>query len=153
MSKGLDSLKRIVVLMMENRSFDHMLGGLKAKDHRIDGLDGTQTNPDTTNVRIPVQPLADFQGQLDPDPDHHFAGVDLQIFGAPPATGRVANMEGFIKSYYEQQHNIEQSHKIMYYFPPDRLPVLTGLATQFAVFNGWFSSIPGPTICNRAFAH
>jgi phospholipase C len=31
--------------------------------------------------------------------------------------------------------------------------VLTTLATQFAVFNGWFSSIPGPTICNRAFAH
>ncbi len=41
----------------------------------------------------------------------------------------------------------------MYYFTPEKLPVLTGLATQFAVFNGWFSSIPGPTICNRAFAH
>ncbi|HMH06796.1 MAG TPA: alkaline phosphatase family protein, partial [Terriglobales bacterium] len=35
----------------------------------------------------------------------------------------------------------------------DQLPVLTTLATEFAVFNGWFSSIPGPTICNRAFAH
>jgi phospholipase C len=41
----------------------------------------------------------------------------------------------------------------MYYFTPDKLPVLSTLATQFAVFNGWFSSIPGPTICNRAFAH
>jgi phospholipase C len=41
----------------------------------------------------------------------------------------------------------------MYYFTPDKLPVLTTLATEFAVFNGWFSSIPGPTICNRAFAH
>jgi phospholipase C len=41
----------------------------------------------------------------------------------------------------------------MYYFSPDRLPVLNTLATEYAVFNGWFSSIPGPTICNRAFAH
>jgi phospholipase C len=41
----------------------------------------------------------------------------------------------------------------MYYFTKDKLPVLTTLARSFAVFNGWFSSIPGPTICNRAFAH
>jgi phospholipase C len=41
----------------------------------------------------------------------------------------------------------------MYYFPKEKLPVLTTLAREFAVFNGWFASIPGPTICNRAFAH
>ena len=151
---GLDNLKHIVVLMMENRSFDHMLGALKAQDNRIDGLDGTQQNPDTTGAMVPVQPLAQFQGQLDPDPDHHFPGVDLQIFGgAPPGKGRVANMQGFVKSYFQQQKDVNQSHKIMYYFTPLKLPVLTGLATQFAVFNGWFASIPGPTICNRAFAH
>jgi phospholipase C len=151
---GLDNLKHIVVLMMENRSFDHMLGALMAQDKRIDGLDGTQSNPDTTNTQFPVKPLAEFQGQLDPDPDHHFPGVDLQIFGgAPQGPGRVANMQGFIKSYFQQQQNVKQSQKIMYYFTPEKLPVLTGLATQFAVFNGWFSSIPGPTICNRAFAH
>jgi phospholipase C len=151
MPAGLDNLKHIVVLMMENRSFDHMLGALMATDNRIDGLDANQhKNPDTTGQMIPVQPLAEFQGQLDPDPDHHFPGVDLQIFGgAPPSAGRKANMQ----SYYQQQQNVDQSHKIMYYFTPKKLPVLTGLATQFAVFNGWFASIPGPTICNRAFAH
>jgi phospholipase C len=41
----------------------------------------------------------------------------------------------------------------MYYFAQNQLPVLTTLALQFAVFNRWFASIPGPTICNRAFAH
>jgi phospholipase C len=41
----------------------------------------------------------------------------------------------------------------MYYFSPDKLPVLTTLAKEFAVFNRWFASIPGPTLCNRAFAH
>jgi len=42
---------------------------------------------------------------------------------------------------------------IMYYFKQEDLPVLTTLALEFAVFNRWFASIPGPTICNRAFAH
>ena len=50
MPPGLDSLKHIVVLMMENRSFDHMLGALKAKDSRIDGLTGSENNPDTTGA-------------------------------------------------------------------------------------------------------
>ena len=49
MTAGLQNLKHIVVLMMENRSFDHMLGSLKAVDPRIDGLTGSESNLDTTN--------------------------------------------------------------------------------------------------------
>jgi phospholipase C len=153
MPLGFDKLKHIVVLMMENRSFDHMLGALKATDPRIDGLDGTQSNPDTTGKAAPAEPLAEFQGQLDPDPDHHFPGVDLQIFNGDTTPGRVPTMQGFVKSYFAQRRDVKHSRKIMYYFTPDKLPVLTTLATEFAVFNGWFSSIPGPTLCNRAFAH
>jgi phospholipase C len=153
MSTGLDNLKHIVVLMMENRSFDHMLGALKQKYPKINGLTGNESNPDTKGAIVKVQPNAQFQSQLDPDPDHHFPGVDLQIFGAPPGPGRVANMQGFVKDYFSQTKDVNRSHNIMYYFTPDKLPVLTTLATEFAVFNGWFSSIPGPTICNRAFAH
>jgi phospholipase C len=157
MSKGLDNLKHIVVLMMENRSFDHMLGGLKAKSPKINGLNGDESNPDPEGNIVKVAPDATFQGQLEHDPDHHFAGVDLQIFGgAPPGPGRVPTMQGFIKSYATQGATGDKSHAIMNYFPPDgprRLTVLQTLATEFAVFNGWFASIPGPTICNRAFAH
>ncbi len=153
MGPGVLKLKHIVVLMMENRSFDHMLGALRAQDSRIDGLKGTETNPDSTGTRIAVQPLADFQGQLDPDPNHHFAAVDLQIFNGNTANPRQANMDGFINSYFQQRRDTNHSHKIMYYFKPDQLPVLTTLAKEFAVFNRWFASIPGPTICNRAFAH
>jgi phospholipase C len=58
-----------------------------------------------------------------------------------------------VKSYYVQQNNTKQAAKIMYYFKQSDLPVLTTLALEFAVFNKWFASIPGPTICNRAFAH
>ena len=72
MTKGMDNLKHIVVLMMENRSFDHMLGALMQQDPRINGLTGNETNPDSTGQAIKVEPLAAYQGQLDPDPDHHF---------------------------------------------------------------------------------
>lgn len=153
MTAGLDNLKHIVVLMMENRSFDHMLGGLKNQYPKINGLTGSESNPDSNGAIVKVQPNAGFQGQLDPDPDHHFPGVDLQIFGGQQGEGRVANMQGFVKDYFTQTNNVNRSHNIMFYFTPDNLPVLTNLATEFAVFNGWFSSIPGPTICNRAFAH
>jgi phospholipase C len=150
---GLDKLKHIVVLMMENRSFDHLLGALKAEDGRIAGLNGTESNTDTNGDAAPVKPQAAYQGQLDPDPNHHFAGVDLQIFDGNLAPNRAATMGGFVKSYFEQRRDVKHSRQIMFYFKPDKLPVITTLAREFALFNGWFSSIPGPTLCNRAFAH
>jgi len=122
-------------------------------DARIDGITNQLSNLDTTGAQIKPQPLADFQGQLNPDPDHHFPGVDLQIYGGDTSDTRSPNMQGFVKSYFQQRRDQNHSAKIMYYFPPQKLPVLTTLAQEFAVFNGWFSSIPGPTICNRAFAH
>jgi phospholipase C len=151
MPPGLDALKHIVVLMMENRSFDHMLGSLPG----IDGIVDTPgfINPDINNNPVQAQPLAEFQSQLQPDPDHHFPAVDLQIFGGATGAGRAPNMQGFVKSFYNQQQDVGHSQKIMYYFKQSDLPVLTTLATEFAVFNRWFASIPGPTICNRAFAH
>jgi phospholipase C len=152
-SPGLDKLRHLVVLMMENRSFDHMLGALGRAGSRIDGIDPTQKNLDSTNTAVSPQPLAQFQGQLDPDPDHSFAGVDLQLFNGDMTPGRSATMDGFVKSYWQQRRDVKHSRKIMYYFTPDKLPVLTTLATEFAVFNRWFASIPGPTLCNRAFAH
>lgn len=151
MTAGLQNLKHIVVLMMENRSFDHMLGSLSEADPRIQGITGTETNLDTTNEPVRVAPLAEYQSQLDPDPDHHFPAVHRQIFDGGPVTE--PTMGGFVKSYYQQRRDVAHSRKIMYYFPPDKLPVLSTLATEFAVFNGWFASIPGPTLCNRAFAH
>ena len=153
MPPGLDQLKHIVVLMMENRSFDHMLGSLKAANPAIDGVTPDLSNPDTNGNPVKAQPLAEFQAQLQPDPDHHFPAVDLQIFGGSTDPNRVANMQGFVKSYFNQQRDVGHSQKIMYYFAQKDLPVLTTLALEFAVFNRWFASIPGPTICNRAFAH
>jgi phospholipase C len=150
---GLDNLKHIVVLMMENRSFDHMLGALIDVNPEIDGVTSGLNNLDTNGGPAFVKPLAQFQGQLDPDPGHHFPEVDLQIFNGDMTPTRVPTMQGFVKSYFEKRHDVSHSRKIMYYFKREKLPVLTTLALEFAVFNRWFSSIPGPTLCNRAFAH
>jgi len=62
MPPGLDNLKHIVVLMMENRSFDHMLGSLTAVNPQIDGIAAALSNPDTTGAAVQPQPLAEFQG-------------------------------------------------------------------------------------------
>jgi phospholipase C len=150
MATGVDRLQHIVVLMMENRSFDHLLGYLKAQDPRIDGVDGTETNPDTNGAPVPVTASAKYQSQLQPDPGHHWPDVDLQIHGDPPGG---PPMQGFVKAYYQKQQNVQHSHGIMDCFDPQKVPVITTLARQFAVFNRWFSSLPGPTIPNRAFAH
>src|SRR5271169_1441823 len=99
MPPGLDNLKHIVVLMMENRSFDHMLGALRAQDPRINGLTGNESNPDSTNEPAKVLPKAAFQGQLDPDPDHSFAGVNRQLFypDSGPTVGKLPSMQGFVQ--------------------------------------------------------
>ncbi len=153
MTLGLQNLKHIVTLMMENRSFDHMVGSLRADDPRINGLTGAESNPDTTNEPARVQSVAEYQSQLDPDPDHHFPAVQKQLYFGTQGPPALPSMNGFVQSYYDQRKDVAHSRKIMYYFGKDKLPVLTTLARSYALFNGWFSSIPGPTLCNRAFAH
>jgi phospholipase C len=150
---GLDALRHVVVVMMENRSFDHLLGSLKAVDPRIDGIDGTQSNLDTEGKTVKAEPKAKYQSQLDPDPGHDFNEVDVQIFNGDTTVNRIPTMQGFVKQYFEKRHDVKSSHQVMHYFKRDKLPVITTLATEFCVFNRWFSSIPGPTLCNRAFAH
>jgi phospholipase C len=157
MPPGLDALKHIVVVMMENRSFDHMLGYLEPNNPNIDGINSAKPIPDSTGAMISVQPLAQFRGQLLPDPHHDFASVDAQLFNGNTDPNRQPTMDGFIRIYQKQQQpDVASSHAIMYCFPEDgdtNLPILQTLATEFAVFNRWFASIPGPTLCNRAFAH
>jgi phospholipase C len=157
MPPGIDALQHIVVLMLENRSFDHMLGCLKKTHPAIDGLNGNESIPDSTGAMIQVQELAEFRGQLLPDPHHDFASVDAQLFNGSRGDNRRPTMDGFIRIYQKQQQpDVAASHRIMYTFSedgPNNLPVLHTLAKEFTVFNRWFASIPGPTLCNRAFAH
>ena len=154
MSAGLDNLKSIVVLMMENRSFDHMLGFAQTPEWPIDGLKGTETNPDSAGGAAQVSSDAGFAGDFTPDPGHAGFDVLTQLYGdASTSVMKDPVMSGFVRSYEGKTGNPNDAHRIMKCFSPQTLPVLTTLARQFCVFDRWFSSIPGPTFPNRAFMH
>ena len=147
-----NKIEHLVVLMMENRSFDHMLGFLKSPSWQIDGLAGTETNPDSQGVRVRVSPDARYAGDFSPDPGHDFISVNEQIFSNSQGTGGGPFMQGFVKSYQGKTGNVNNSHNVMKCFGPGRLPALGTLAQEYAVCDRWFASVPGPTLPNRAFA-
>jgi len=154
MSVGTDNLKHIVVLMMENRSFDHMLGFAKSPAWPIDGLAGNETNTDSAGGVAQVSNDANYAGDLTPDPGHSGFDTLTQLYGDPNTSVlQDPTMGGFVRSYEGKTGNPQTAHRIMKCFSPQNLPVLTGLAQQFCVCDNWFSSLPGPTFPNRAFMH
>jgi phospholipase C len=107
--------KHIVVLMMENRSFDHMLGYLKAADYPIEGLNGDETNPSAEGgPAIRVSPDARSINDLNPDPAHEFPDINSQIFSNADGvdTGH-AKMQGFVQNYATDSGNAVQGRNIM----------------------------------------
>ena len=144
-------IEHLVVLMMENRSFDHIFGFLKSNAWPIDGLNGNETNPDSQGTAVRVTPNAEHQGDLLPDPPHDFLSVNQQIFGNLAGTGQ-PTMQGFVKAYEGKTKNVQKSHNVMKCFGPGRLPNLQTLGQQYAVCDRWFASVPGPTLPNRAFS-
>jgi phospholipase C len=145
-------VEHLVVVLLEGSSFDHTLGGLKSIRPAIDGLTGNESNPDTNGEAVQVQPLAEFHGTLRPAPDSRFAATDRQIFDAATDPARAPTMRGFVKSYGSRPQQPLHSKKVMFYFDPDKVPVLATLALEFAVANRWFSSVPGPSWPNHLFA-
>jgi phospholipase C len=80
---GLDNLKNIVLLMMENRSFDHMLGFSQSAVWPIDGLKGDETNSDSAGGAAQVSNDVGFAGDFTPDPGHAGFDVLTQLYGDP----------------------------------------------------------------------
>jgi phospholipase C len=144
-------IEHLVVLMMENRSFDHMFGFMKDASWPIDGLNGNETNPDSQGAPVTVTPDARDAGDLTPDPGHDFLSVNQQIFGNLAGSGAPA-MQGFVKAYEGKTKNVPKSHRVMKCFAPGRLPNISTLAKEYAVCDRWFASVPGPTLPNRAFS-
>jgi phospholipase C len=148
-------MKHLVVLMMENRSFDHMLGLLKAENPEIRGVaSGDYINLNTVGAAVPITDDAAYQGQLVVDTGHDFNDVYLQMYGVPfdGGAGGTPTMTGFVKNY-EQRAGAGTGTEVMRCFRPEQLPALTALARQYTICDQWFSSVPGPTLPNRAFAH
>jgi phospholipase C len=149
-------IQHVVVLMLENRSFDHMLGHLKYTDpgSSVNGLTGTESNPiptppgGTETVGWNAEYLTKF------DVGHEYDEVVLQMFGSetvpsPPA----ALNNGFVHSLVKREEDADIGRTAMHCFTEERLPALYALAREFAVCDNWFCSMPGPTWPNRFFVH
>ncbi|MFZ0694455.1 MAG: alkaline phosphatase family protein [Alphaproteobacteria bacterium] len=156
---ALDRINHIVVLMLENRSFDNMLGMLYPKSAGFDGLDGTETNLDANSnpVRVWNRPGTDETTMTipNPDPGELWADINTQLFGtAMPAPA--ARMAGFVRNYTSQAAQPAAAYKpgsVMHYFTPEQVPVISRLARQFAVCDRWHASAPCQTWPNRFFVH
>jgi phospholipase C len=158
----------VFVLMLENRSYDHMLGfadlagtdAVSGNPTVADGADpALHTNVDPGDgAVVPVSTPAPFKivGSIEhDDPGHEFDHAVEQLAGVgavyDPLLGYPAiDMSGFIATHRDRQAADPKS--VMACFSPEQLPVLTTLAREFAVCDCWFSSMPGPTWPNRFFA-
>jgi phospholipase C len=134
--------------MMENHSFDQMLGSLSSVIPGLDGIDlkALKSNPDFPDITKPVTQSETRATSIDLDPAHEFDDVQRQL---------VDNNSGFVKDFAlaHPTCGAEEKKLIMAYYPADALPVLHTLAKNFAVCDRWFSSMPGPTWPNRFFVH
>src|SRR4029077_4355471 len=155
------SIKHVFVLMLENRSFDHMLGF-----SGITGFDAATAAP--TQINAPPPGISNSRNgksfpagppPVDPmtiDPYHEFGDVLEQLCGKaatypPGGPYPPKNNSGFASNFAVAAKSPSPGD-VMGCFTPERLPVLVALAKEFAVCDSWFCSMPGPTSPNRFFA-
>ena len=134
----LSTVSTVVVLMMENRSFDHYFGSLSLREGRaVDGLTGAEFNLDPAGTRVAPFQLDDFTPA---DPPHGWDDSHDQWNSG-------AN-DGFVVA-----HRGANQNDVMGYHVRSQLPSLYGLADQFALCERWFASVMGSTWPNRFHLH
>ncbi len=157
---GAQLVEHVFVLMLENRSLDHMLGfsGITGKDaatgrqtaiHGLTGSESNVYNGSTFTVSQPAEPAMPL------DPGHEFPDVLVQLCGPgavyhPGGEYPPVNATGFVSSYVTTGGGSDPG-EIMKCYGEAQLPVLNALARQFALCDGWHASMPGPTWPNRFF--
>lgn len=139
-----DPIRHVVQLILENRSFDQMLGSMNHVYADLDGVDESRSNLDIEGNRFFQKPMTARQ-MLKWDPHHEVSRVAVQL-----ENGNSGFVKDFSQQYPDSTHDARQF--IMGYYPLDFLPALHPLARNFTVCDRWFSSLPGPTWPNRFFA-
>ncbi|HQY60945.1 MAG: alkaline phosphatase family protein [Myxococcales bacterium] len=136
------TIDAIVVLMMENRSFDHYLGTLSSdagypNRATVTGLKGTETNPAPDGTPVAAYKSTNFTPA---DPPHGFTAAHAQWNGGLN--------DGFVKA-----HAGPDQRDVMGYHDRSQIPFYYWLADNFTVCDHWFSSVLGPTWPNRYYLH
>jgi phospholipase C len=154
--KALQKIDHIVVLMMENRSYDHMLGYLTLKGRRpeLDGLRAEMANvyhdtsgkfPRYDGLSFGIHELLDTRMTKSQDPPHGGKSVDVQLKN---------RNGGFVQAYMDERGGPPEVHPadVMGYHTGKHLPVYDHLTEKFCVCDRWFSSVGGATFPNRLYS-
>jgi phospholipase C len=141
----LEGIDYVVVVMMENRSFDHYLGALAHDPDYpsravVEGLRGEALNPDGRGKMVAAARLTVDRTI---NPPHSWEASHAQFDG-----GR---LDAFVRS--AERALCEAPRQAISYFDRERLPILYALADQYTVCDHWFSSVMGPTWPNRFYLH
>jgi phospholipase C len=149
----------VFIVMMENRSFDHMLGHLHASNPEIDGIrrDDPEWLAAHSNKHAgETYPLRQSRtpGEMLPgDPPHGRKAFELQLGAGEPSAFA---LDGFVANYAkaEERPRIDRAHPpaVMDWFDRDDVPVLSFLASQFRVCNRWHAALPAGTQPNKLMA-
>lgn len=135
-------IETIVVVTMENRSFDHYFAARKlVEGMQLRGLDGSESNPDGAGNSIGVFPLELFV--IDDDPPHGWASSHRQW--------NAGNNDGFVTEYVG--YGASDPSIVMGYHLREHLPILWSLADEYLLCDHWFASVMGPTWPNRFYLH
>jgi len=137
-----DPIKHVVLLALENHSFDQMLGSLNKIFPELEGVspNAPNQNVDSDGTVYLQAPTEERQMPLDP---HH----EVQWVGEQLADKNGGFVKNFSTMYPQSQHQDRQY--VMGYYPAGFLPGLHSLAKEFTICDHWFSSLPGPTWPNR----
>lgn len=135
----LAGVEHVVVLMMENRSFDHYVGSLKFLEGRaVDGLTGDESNPSLGLGTVTVYKSDEWHPK---DPPHEWDECHVQF--------NLGDNNGFV--FENEKKNPGYAEQVMGYHVREQLPVTYGLVDNFALCERWFASVMGPTWPNRYY--
>jgi phospholipase C len=143
-------IEHVVVLMLENRSFDHVFGAraLERPTEGIDGVDHARFNLDRHGQPWFVAPLGTPRARVfEPDTPHDAESVALQMskFGG-------VDMGGFVEAYERAEGSGAAPGDVMKYLVRKDQPMSYFLADHFTICQTWFSPLPTQTIPNRLFS-
>lgn len=128
-------IEHVIVVTMENRSFDHLLGWLPNAEGKQAGLDFK----DKSGESHPTHSLSgDFTGCPHSDPDHSYDGSRVAYDGG--------KMDGFLRAGSNDVYSIG-------YYEEKDIPFYAALARNYTACDHYFASILGPTFANRMFLY
>ncbi|KAK3369501.1 phosphatidylglycerol specific phospholipase [Lasiosphaeria ovina] len=155
------AIKNVVILVMENRSLDNLLGGQTTAGLENPINNGPYCNPySLTNASMgTVCTVANDYDSILNDPDHAVYGNNMEFYGTfTPSNAAIAagtlvpTQKGFVQEQLRLYSSVSKTtlaKQVMGYYTEAQVPVLTTLVKNFVTFNHWHSDVPGPTDPNR----